>query len=842
MFIAAALGWRHERSGVLKVYSSIVHEHNALLLIFGGVICLLAAFTAFSLFQKAEQALSRRYRWVIAAAVVMGLGIWAAQFTFILAYQTSTPFSYDLAKTVHSMLIAIAVAGMGWKIALDRRLASAPLGGAVIGLGVAAMHFVGMAAVQTNFRISWDPMLLLVSTALCVAVAAAALSCDRHKTQDPAWVAAPLLAFAICLQHFVAMTAVSVRPPIAQMIPAAGLDEQTLAIALTAASLLIMMIGASNALADRRSGEAELIAARERAMIADEMLRGSAERDRLTAEVRAQADIITAALDNMAQGLSMYDAENRLVIHNKRYAELYGIPPDLLQAGTSFLENYDQLVDAGVLPPMPEFLSDDYEFRPDVRGDAEIVLQNGRVILFHRRPLPGGGWVATHEDVTEARKASEQIAYLAAHDGLTSLPNRTTFAARLEASSRKGQSFAIHTIDLDRFKEVNDTLGHPVGDQILRETAARLRKLAASDDLVTRLGGDEFAILQTNPDGPSSPSDLAARIIARLGEPFEFEGHTVTIGASVGISLAPKDGASGDELLKKSDLALYCAKDESRGTYRFFEPGMDSRLLERRQLEADLRTAIQGGQFEVYYQPLLDMRTGKISCFEALVRWHHPLRGLIQPSEFIATAEDSGLIIPIGEWVLRQACHDAAGWPSDVRVAVNLSSAQFKRGDIVAMVVSALASAGLDPKRLELEITESVLLHDEAWVQSMLKRLTALGVGIAMDDFGTGYSSLSYLRSFPFTKIKIDRSFISDLVGTTDAFAIVQATIHLSHKLGMQIVAEGVETAEQMQILAAEGCNQAQGYHVSQPVPLAEIANLLSFYNCERGDPVRAAR
>jgi len=336
-------------------------------------------------------------------------------------------------------------------------------------------------------------------------------------------------------------------------------------------------------------------------------------------------------------------------------------------------------------------------------------------------------------------------------------------------------------------------------------------------------------VIQGNIEGQVTPAALAARIVERLCEPFEFSEHTIVIGASVGISLAPQDGTDGDELLQMSDLALYAAKEESRGTYRFFERGMDSRLCTRRQLEADLRAAITEGQFEVHYQPLLDMAKRTISSFEALVRWRHPTRGLVLPADFIGTAEDTGLIIPIGEWVLRQACRDAARWPKDIGVSVNVSPAQFKRGDLIAMTMSALTAAGLEPARLELEITEAVLLHDEAWVQSLLNRLAALGVRISMDDFGTGYSSLSYLRSFRLTRSRSTAASSPISSGLRMRSSIVQATIHLSKKLGMEITAEGVETAEQLQVLAAEGCTQVQGYHVSRPVPESEIAELLRF-------------
>jgi diguanylate cyclase (GGDEF)-like protein len=609
-----------------------------------------------------------------------------------------------------------------------------------------------------------------------------------------------------------------------------------LVIVMTIAGLLIMGVGVGLGLVlfKRRLSMARPAHAQHLASPADEI----AERERLTAELEYHVKLTTVALDHMAQGLSIWDEHNRLVVHNRRYSELYGIPPELLKPGITFEEIRNLFETRSVLSHRPTHA---YDADPHADRDHELCLPNGRIVLFQRRRLPGGGSVATHDDVTEARLASRQIAYLAAHDMLTGLPNRVTFAAHLDACAKSGQHFAVHTIDLDRFKEVNDTLGHPVGDEILKGAATRLRDLMGPKDVVSRFGGDEFALIQSDVDGAVTPDALASRIVERLSEPFEFAGHTIVIGASVGISLAVKDSTDGDELLKMSDLALYRAKEESRGTYRFFERGMDSRLCERRQLEDDLRTAIQEGQFEVHYQPLLDMAKGTIACFEALVRWRHPSRGLIQPADFIATAEDSGLIIPIGEWVLRQACRDAAGWPNDVGVAVNVSPAQFKRGDLIAMTISALTAAGLDAARLEIEITEAVLLHDEAWVQSVLERLAAFGVRIVMDDFGTGYSSLSYLRSFPFNKIKIDRSFIVDLVKTPDALSIVQATIQLSKKLGMEITAEGVETAEQLEILVAEGCSQIQGYHFSRPVPASEVGNLLRFFNTDPSIAFRTA-
>lgn len=824
---------------MLTVYSCIAYQHDMLLVAVAGIICLLATFIAFSAFTRAEQDGSHRAVFVLVAALVSGLGIWATHFIAMLAYEAAIAITYDVPRTLLSMFAAVVICGVGWTVALRQRWAMAA--GAIIGSGVAAMHYLGMSAVRIAGDIVWNHDFVSASVILGVSISAGAIWLHRRRQRRPDWAASTLLALGICSLHFTAMAAVTIYPLRSGSVVPQSVDSQTLAAVVTIAALVILGLGAGLLLFDRRLTLIRLAQAQERAALADEVLRGAEERERLTAELKYQAEISAAALDNMAQGLSMYDAEDRLVIFNRRYVEFYDIPPELLKPGTPFEDIRNLLVAHGAISQTPMFAaqSSDVDARPEL--GRELCLPNGRVILFHRRPLPGGGWVATHEDITEARKASQRIAYLAAHDTLTGLPNRAAFSAHLDAYARSGRPFAVHTIDLDRFKEVNDTLGHPVGDDILKGAAARLRELTGEQDVLTRLGGDEFAVLQACAEGNMAADELAGKIVERLSEPFEFEGHTIVIGASVGVSLAPNDSTNGDELLKMSDLALYCAKNASRGTYRFFERGMDSRLCARRQLEEDLRLAIQEGQFEVHYQPLLDTSKGTISCFEALVRWQHPSRGLIPPVDFIATAEDSGLIIPIGEWVLRQACRDAAGWPDGVRVAVNVSPAQFKRGDLIAMTVSALSAAGLAPERLELEITEAVLLHDEAWVRSALERLAALGVRIAMDDFGTGYSSLSYLRSFPFDKIKIDRSFVADLLGTSDALSIVQATIQLSQKLGMEITAEGVETAEQLKILTSEGCTQIQGYHVSEAIPAGEVAGLLNFYNGEAGTRSRTA-
>jgi diguanylate cyclase (GGDEF)-like protein len=462
-------------------------------------------------------------------------------------------------------------------------------------------------------------------------------------------------------------------------------------------------------------------------------------------------------------------------------------------------------------------------------------LPDGRTIAIVISPMPQGGWVATHEDITERRRAEAKISYMARHDALTDLPNRILFQERMEeALSRttRGGSLAVLCLDIDHFKGVNDALGHPVGDILLKQVADRLRECVRDTDTVARVGGDEFAIVQPSVSSQlTDATGLATQLIETISAPYDIEGHQIIVGMSVGIAIAPGDGIQPHQLLKSADMALYRAKADGRGVYRFFEPEMDARMQARRALELDLRRAIVAGEFELFYQPLVDVRTQYVRGFEALIRWHHPERGVIAPLNFIPLAEETGLIIPLGEWILRQACSQATAWPADVSVSVNLSPVQFKSKNLVAAVVSALAASGLPPTRLELEITESVLLQDDAATVTMLHQFRSLGVRISMDDFGTGYSSLSYLRKFPFDKIKIDGSFIRDMADRDESLAIVRAVTAMGASLGIVTTAEGVETREQLDQLRAEGCVEAQGYLFSPPRPAAEVKDLLYALN-----------
>jgi diguanylate cyclase (GGDEF)-like protein/PAS domain S-box-containing protein len=434
-------------------------------------------------------------------------------------------------------------------------------------------------------------------------------------------------------------------------------------------------------------------------------------------------------------------------------------------------------------------------------------------------------------DITERKRAEMRLAFMAHHDGLTGLPNRNLLRQRvdeiLSQTRRSGEKVAVLFLGLDNFKGVNDALGHGIGDKLLRGVARRLRSTLREEDCVARLNSDEFAIIQTAFERPEDVVLLARRLLDAVGEPYLLEGHSVVIGASIGIALAPSDGDDSERLLKNADMALSRAKNDSRGTFSFFESGMDARAQARRKIELDLRTAIQNDVLRPHYQPLVDLATGRITGFEALVRWAHPERGMIPPSDFIPVAEDTGLINALGSQILRRACMDAARWPDPVRVAVNLSPLQFRVGNLLSVVMDALKQSGLPAKRLELEITETLLLEKSTQVLATLHALRALGVRISMDDFGTGYSSLSYLRSFPFDKIKIDRSFVSDLGANPDAQAIVRAIISLGKGLGVTITAEGVETEAELACLRAEGCHEGQGFLFSRARPNSEIVQLL---------------
>jgi diguanylate cyclase (GGDEF)-like protein len=565
----------------------------------------------------------------------------------------------------------------------------------------------------------------------------------------------------------------------------------------------------------------------------------------ITALKRQQAALAStnarfdAALSNMSQGLCLFDRDNLLLVANRRFSEIFGLDPDKVVPGLAMHELIRMSIAAGNYGPIADFAAVKAAREGIIaRRQAGTHFQDmadGRVIAIAHEPMDDGGWVATYEDMTDRRRAEARIAHLARHDHLTDLPNRVLFNERLAqaiAHLGRGQDFAVLSLDIDRFRGINETIGHAVGDAVLKQLAERLCACVRETDTVARLAGDDFAVLLVGLDRPEAAAELARRIVTQLGQPYQVDGHAVQLGISIGIAVAPGDGAIGETLLAHADGALTRAKADGGGVFRFFEAAMDARLQQRRALEIDLRRALAEDQFTLFYQPLVNLKQARVSSFEALIRWRHPVRGMVSPGEFIPLAEEIGLIGAIGEWVLRRAARDAALWPADVNVGVNVSPQQFKadasgKPRLVSAVRQALEDSGLDPRRLELEITESTLMDDASTVKDTLAALKQLGTALAMDDFGTGYSSLSTLRAFPFDKIKIDQSFIRALGQDEGAAAIVRVVVALGQSLRLRTTAEGVETAEQLAYLRQEGCTEIQGYYFSPPRPNEEVPGLI---------------
>jgi len=781
------------------------NDHDARLLLLAGLICFFATAIAIGLYHRAQTSSGKgRFIWLGLTAIASGYGIWASNFLTILSFGEALGAGYDLRFATFSFLSAAAANCIGVYIAANHfRGWKAPVGTIIVGGGMALMFLSAMLALELPARLVWMRGFYLAIVLGVSLEGLAFIIGARWNTWLSIACASGLATLGILLTHFLMISQTQFLPS-STIFTQKTISSMPLSLLLAALAILILAMCFAAALSDNNTRQ----------------------------QVGRQKSLTDSALESISQGLCMYDADGRIIMFNERYAKMTGTRSEKL-LGRSLLDLIKDRKDAGDFQGDPQSYFDKIvaAIRAGQSNSTVIITPNGRVFRVIDRPIKGGGWVATLEDVTDWQEAQAKISHMAQHDALTDLPNRRLFRDELDHALHRlarDEQVAVLSLDLDHFKEVNDSLGHPIGDALLTEVAQRLTQSIRQGDTVARLGGDEFALVQVGMDlKASEAAALATRLIETISTPYKIEGNEIIIGASIGIAIAPVDGVSPDHLMQNADIALYRAKSDGRNTFRFFQVGMDSQTQARRLLMLELRTALIRSEFEVYYQPIHDLKQNRIICFEALVRWQHPSRGLVSPAEFIPLAEESGLIVQIGEWVLKKACLDAASWPDSISVAVNLSPVQFRNRHLVANVRSALIASGLSSDRLELEITEAVLLQDVESNLAILHELREMGISVAIDDFGTGYSSLSYLQSFPFDKIKIDQSFIRSISSNKDALAIVRAVAGLGKSLGIRTLAEGVETDEQLSMLRSEGCFEMQGFLFDKPRPADEIDLML---------------
>ncbi len=760
---------------MFSVIACIRDNHDWRLVIAAAIVCFVGSLTTMLLLFRAQECdVGQRKLWIGTSAFACGVGVWATHFIAMLAYDGGMPISYDLGLTFLSVFLSIFGAWVAILIASEGRSGySFAFGGVLMAFGITAMHLTGMQAIEAQAVVVYDAGMTVVAFTACAILATVAfLAFFKLKGMKRFAASSSAFVLAICALHFVSMSSIVLVPDVTRDVPAMSLQPEVLAAIVMAVSTgLILMAFAAVFL------ESHLT------------------------DLRGLANISQEGLVILREGKIFDTNERFLTLSGWKLHELAGIVP------------------AAVLTSVHrEHESDHKEMLLIAKDDTEIPVEvTTRRIVYRGRHCD----VLVVRDLTERKRAEEMIEHLAHHDVLTDLPNRSLFDTRIRQSllvaERKRTQVAVLCIDLDRFKAVNDIFGHAEGDRVLRKVADILKRCAEEDDTIARLGGDEFAIVQPGKEQPDAARRLASRIIDEFAAEMDTARDPTAVGASIGIALYPADGNSAEELCSNADTALYRVKHAGRGEACFFDAAMDESVRARRQIEHELRHAIIRKQLHVHYQPILDARTGEINGYEAFMRWNRPGHGMSEPDIFIPIAEESGSIVQLGEWILREACMEAARWPEPLSIAVNVSPVQFLLPNLCDQVAEILKEAGLAPERLELEITEAALVRDRNRVMNTLQRLRKLGVRIVMDDFGTGFSSLSNLRSFPFDKIKVDRSFTGILEHDAGARSIVRAIIGLGHSLGMPVVTEGVETEMQRQIVVEEGCAQVQGLLLGKP-------------------------
>ena len=799
-----------------RVLACLTNEHDYWLVGLAALVCVATAVTSFLMYSIAcANHGGRRLGWAVITGVCTGSGIWATHFVAMLAYRGALPTYYEPITTLGSLLVAIALAACGFALAARGDWGSLGLGGAVVGLAIGVMHYVGMEALLVPGQLSWDASLVTSSLLIGVVLSAAAMLAFQRKTGTQAIAAASgLLTLAICGLHFTAMGAVTIQPDPTIAFQGYGINRVEMALAVAAVTSIVLFTALAAAAIQRTSLRYEAV-------------------------LREQNSLFEAALHHLPVGLSMFDSEQRLIMCNPAYRRLYDLGETLSCRGASFSDIVLDYVrraggsaDGTCMDSARGWIT---EHLSKLRlGDAfteTLRLADGRSIFKRVGPITGGGWVDVQEDITAIQKSGEKIEWLARHDALTGIANRFHFRERLERQfecydPRLG--FALHWIDLDHFKQINDQYGHQVGDGYLKSVANRLATSLRAGDLVGRLGGDEFAILQVGGGRKDLAEQFAARVLKNISQPHEILGHKLNAGASIGIALAPEHGHDPDHLFASADSALYYAKLNGRAAAVVYEPACVEAASPPNPLKAELQQVVERDELVLHYQPIVDIREKRVSSFEALMRWKHPSRGMIPPSEFIGLAEETGAIVHMGNWALKQACMDAKSWPDRIKVSVNVSAVQLESGDLYDAVVNALAAARLEPDRLQLEITETVLMRDSQRTQGILRKLNSLGVTVALDDFGTRFSTLNCLRSFPFKKVKIDRSFVHDVSEHPDKLAIVRSIADLASELNMRSVAEGVETAADLTAVSAAGYDAAQGFYFSLPVPARALRRTIA--------------
>jgi len=773
---------------VLRVLSCLTTEHDFGLVIVAAVVCLLSMLTAFLLSaQIGEMRARRRLRWLAALGFVSGGGIWATHFIAMLAYQPNLPTAYDPLRTMLSIAVGVAASAAAWRAFFAKGLIWRLAAPAIFAIGVAAMHKTGMTALQTTGRIVYDGSMIGGSVAVGIALSYAGFHWAERRWRRIPVLPALGLVLAIVAIHFGSMAAVTIYPETGQTIDSSTIESGTLALLIATLAAALLGVGLVTALAEAR----------------------------IARHAQHEAERLKSFSESALEALAIL--ENDVIVDaNTTFWGLAGYDPVHPPEGLRLSELLPDVPDDAPQRRGPGFFNTRLRAHDGEQIDVEMAFRRGQLLGVDRD-------MAVLRDVSEQTAAAARIAHLAAHDPLTGAANRLSLNHLLaDALSRSTEQapVALLCLDLDRFKAVNDIHGHPTGDALLIEVTRRIRECMIGNEALARLGGDEFAIVQPGGDQPHRAASLARRILDSLAVPMQVAGRSIRTGASIGIAIHPDHAATAEDLHTKADLALYRAKAHGRGTMRFFDANMDEQLVRRLELQHDLQFALQRGELSLVYQPIACLVTGTIIGFEALLRWTHPEHGEISPTEFIPLAEDGGMIVPIGEWVLRSACREAGRWRQPLKISVNLSPAQITQTDITDIIASALSDAKLDPRRLDLEVTEGLLVGDPDGTLAALRRVKALGVGVAMDDFGTGYSSLAYFRAFPFDEVKIDRSFIEHLTTSRESLAIVRAVIGLGKGLGMSIIAEGVETEAQMQLLLAEGCDKIQGYLVGTPGPI----------------------